>query len=290
MKPDTTRIAGSSYEHYDNTHKNYNKTRLAVGAEQVASFLLSQGKNPATFRLLDAGCGIGLHLAAFRNCGFQHLTGLDASTTGLQQATAALNAGEQIPPVRLICGDIRSMPFADASFDAVVFSFVLHHLPHADQADLANATFSVLQEAYRILAPGGQLAIITCNPEQLGPQGGSLWYYRYFPQAATKLQAKFLPPAQWQEVISKCAFKEYRQELIEKTYWTDLNLKPEGPFDINWRNGDSLFALCQPAELEQGLARLRHDLETGTALEHIARVKEEVEVTKQGLILTAGKP
>lgn len=289
LSPENNRNTGSSYENYNTTHKNYNKTRLAIGAEQVAA-LLTQGhdKDPAKLRVLDAGCGIGLHLAALRDCGFGHLTGLDASLTGLKQASETL---KEDSGVELVCGDIRRMPFPDASFDAVVFSFVLHHLPHTDQTDLATVSFAVLEEARRVLAPAGQLIIITCSPEQLGAENGSLWYYKYFPQAAARLQAKFLPPVQWQKLIDKCQFSRFRQELIEKTYWTDLSLDPEGPFDQAWRNGDSVFALCQAesAELEQGLAQLRQEIESGAALEHIAAVREQVNTGKQGLILVAHK-
>jgi SAM-dependent methyltransferase len=47
-------------------------------------------------------------------------------------------------------GDAESLPFADASFDAVVGAFVLNHLPRPDVA---------AAELARVLASGGRLAL-----------------------------------------------------------------------------------------------------------------------------------
>jgi SAM-dependent methyltransferase len=51
-------------------------------------------------------------------------------------------------------GDMRALPFADASFDVVLASLAIHNV--ADQAGRAKA----LQEIARVLKPGGQVALL----------------------------------------------------------------------------------------------------------------------------------
>ncbi|MBS2009767.1 MAG: class I SAM-dependent methyltransferase [Cyanobacteria bacterium SZAS TMP-1] len=279
---------GSSYEIYDKTHSDYDKTRLAVGNEQLVAMLSSGASSspitPATYRILDAGCGTGVHLSAFARAGFTSLTGLDASVTGLAQASRKVQAN-------LVCGDIRTMPFAAASFDLILFSFVLHHLPHQDEQSLIAATRAVIASASELLAPGGRLAIITCDPEQLSAERGSMWYYKYFPEAAAKLAARFLSPAAFAETLKTCGFGNVVSEPVQQTYWTDASLDASGPFDSAWRSGDSLFAICaQDAEkFAAQLEVLRADIESGAVQAQIASVRKRAESVKQATIIVATK-
>ena len=69
--------------------------------------------------------------------------GLDFSPAMLAEARAAH------PRRRFDEGDAEAMPFANASFDAVVSNFGIHHAPRPARA---------LAEAARVLRPGGRLA------------------------------------------------------------------------------------------------------------------------------------
>jgi SAM-dependent methyltransferase len=102
---------------------------------------------------LEVGCGTGLFLRATADAGAQ-VTGLDVSPDLLaiaRQRTAGLQN------VRLVSGDAEHLPFADASFDAVYGSSVLHHV------DLART----LSEVFRVLRPGGRVAF--AEPNALNP-------------------------------------------------------------------------------------------------------------------------
>lgn len=102
---------------------------------------------PAGQRLLDVGCGTGYYLAWARARGFA-VTGLDGSADMLERA-ARLNPG-----VELKKADVESLPFEDASFDAVVCIEVLRYLPDSRRC---------VEEMLRVLRPGG-ICLVTASP------------------------------------------------------------------------------------------------------------------------------
>lgn len=100
----------------------------------------------ANERILDVGCGTGLALARLAETQTAlSLAGVDLSAEMLARARSRLPRA-----VLLARGEARLLPFADASFDAVVTSNMLHFL-----AEPARA----LGEAGRVLAPGGRLIV-----------------------------------------------------------------------------------------------------------------------------------
>jgi ubiquinone/menaquinone biosynthesis C-methylase UbiE len=56
--------------------------------------------------------------------------------------------------VKLETGDMRRMPFDEATFDVVVSSLALHNIP--DAAERAQA----VREIARVLKPGGRVALL----------------------------------------------------------------------------------------------------------------------------------
>ena len=288
----TNTSTGSSYEKYEKTHSDYDKTRMAVGSEQIVHFLRTQfpdsTKQP---RILDAGCGTGVHLQALKQAGFDLLTGVDASITGLEKTREKLGND-----ALLVCADIRSLPFAANSFDVVLFSFVLQHLPHQNEEELKNATQAVLDDAASVLAPGGHVIIVTCTREQMSPDAGCMWYYKYFAEAANKLGSRFLPQETMVQLLQTSTtdaskVPSVRVVPLEKTYWTAASLDPQGPLQEDWRSGDSLFALCQktPELFQEQLGHLQAEIDSGEVLTQIATVKERTELIKQGVLLFATK-
>ena len=95
-------------------------------------------------RVLDCGCGMGFYLMVMGNLWNLDLVGLDADPERLRWAE------EHGIPGELVLGDAQRLPFPDASFDAVLMTEVLEHLPDDDAA---------LREVLRVLRPGGVVAI-----------------------------------------------------------------------------------------------------------------------------------
>jgi ubiquinone/menaquinone biosynthesis C-methylase UbiE len=287
---------GSSYENYEKTHTDYDQTRLPVGNEQIADFLGKQfgGISP---RILDVGCGTGAHLLALYEEGFESLTGIDASVTGLTQASQKLDKNRcskdsAFHGPSMVCGDMRQMPFAADSFDVVLFSFVLHHLPNGNEAELEDHTKNVIGQAVSLLAPGGYLVIITCSASQLSATDGCMWYYKYFPQAAAKLASRFLPIEKLVGILTASGLVTPVVEAVERTYWTSASLDPRGPADSAWQSGDSLFALCRkdPELFQEQLKQIQGEVASGAVLEHIRAVRSRTETIKQATIVLARKP
>jgi SAM-dependent methyltransferase len=107
-------------------------------------------------RILDLGCGFGRHAyeAARRGA---HVIALDAGedeVNGVAGTFAAMVEQGELSPdttkVGVVQGDALHLPFADATFDRVLCSEVLEHIPN----DVAAMT-----ELARVLRPGGTMAI-----------------------------------------------------------------------------------------------------------------------------------
>jgi ubiquinone/menaquinone biosynthesis C-methylase UbiE len=120
-------------------------------ANMLTEYLDAMQIAPAA-NVLDMGCGTGLVARAIaRHSGFiGSVAGIDLSPHLVAAATRL--AGEEGVNQRATfqCGDVRKLPFADASFDAVVAHTLLSHVP---------GPLAVLQEAARALKPGGTMAV-----------------------------------------------------------------------------------------------------------------------------------
>lgn len=115
----------------------------------IRDAFLSRIAFPEGARALEAGCGSGAvcrDLALWPKIG--EVVGLDPSPVFLAKARE-LAAGT--PKLRFEEGDARSLPYKDGAFDVVVFHTCLTHIPGPDKA---------LAEAFRVMRPGGQLAVL----------------------------------------------------------------------------------------------------------------------------------
>lgn len=109
-----------------------------------------------TQTLLDYGCGAGALLSAMVRWGWQtQMTGCDISERMLEQARQRWDVQAGPMPDFTVQQNART-PFEDNSFDVVVISAVLHHIP-LDQRDAA------LSEIHRVLKPTGSVVVFEHN-------------------------------------------------------------------------------------------------------------------------------
>jgi ubiquinone/menaquinone biosynthesis C-methylase UbiE len=98
-------------------------------------------------RVLDVGCGTGLHLDMYRKFDCD-LYGVDSSSSMLQQARARLGNGADLRHV-----DATHLPYESGYFDLVISMLVLHEM----DADVRSAT---LGEMRRVLKSDGRVLVI----------------------------------------------------------------------------------------------------------------------------------
>jgi ubiquinone/menaquinone biosynthesis C-methylase UbiE len=128
--------------HADARHEQVSPPFLGskVRNDMLRSFLAPA---PAD-RVLDLGCGSGRALLWNRDWQ-STMVGIDIAPYFAEQARASVD---------LLLGDLRKLPFPDATFTRAYSLDVLEHLS-------PDALRAMLREAARVLTPGGQLFVYT---------------------------------------------------------------------------------------------------------------------------------
>ncbi len=122
-------------------------------SDQVAESVLDAAAVGAGDRVLDVASGPGWTAAAAARRG-AHVTGVDISPSMAEEAR------RRNPDVHFEVAPAEELPFADASFDAVVSSFGMPHFydHHA-----------VFRQAHRVLAGDGRIAVASWHPPASNP-------------------------------------------------------------------------------------------------------------------------
>lgn len=109
---------------------------------------LHRGRIAAGMRILDAGCGGGRNLVYLLRQGFD-VRGVEIDARALDTVRGLVQPYFPDADQRFTAAPVESMPFADASFEVVISSAVLHFA--ADEAQWQ----AMVREMWRVLAPGG---------------------------------------------------------------------------------------------------------------------------------------
>jgi ubiquinone/menaquinone biosynthesis C-methylase UbiE len=123
----------------------------AAFVEMLTEYLDAMQIAPSA-SVLDLGCGTGLVARAIaRHASFTgSVAGIDLSPHLVAAATRLADAEGVTARVTFQSGDARKLPFADASFDAVVAHTLISHV---------SDPLAVLKEAARVLKPGATIAV-----------------------------------------------------------------------------------------------------------------------------------
>jgi ubiquinone/menaquinone biosynthesis C-methylase UbiE len=120
---------------------------LHIADAEVEAAISARLQERPLGRVLDVGTGTGRMIQLFAGAA-DHFIALDNSTEMLRLARAKLsempNAATLQARTEIIRGDFNDLPFADKSFDTILFHQVLHYAQEPERA---------VTEAARVLAP-----------------------------------------------------------------------------------------------------------------------------------------
>jgi SAM-dependent methyltransferase len=191
--------------------------------------------------VLDAGCGTGLTVRQYCRPGVR-VVALDLSPESLRRLRSAHDASA----VQVVRGDLRSLPFADGTFDRVLCANALQQVPGVAWRQ------RVVQELARVARPGGKVVVTAHGlPVQKrlagivreGPAGGHSGRVRYIYRHAPGEFRGLLASALAVEHLGGAAFPlPYRLKLSPLSRQVERALR-RVPAAAAW--GNMLVAVCR---------------------------------------------
>jgi 2-polyprenyl-6-hydroxyphenyl methylase/3-demethylubiquinone-9 3-methyltransferase len=151
------------------TRQRFEGTRRVTLASRRES-----GQATETLDVVDIGCGAGTQALMWAAAGHR-VIGVDISAPLIE--LAAQRAAETQVAADFRVGSATSLPIADASVDIALVSELLEHLPEWQ---------GCVNEAIRILRPGGVLYLSTTNRLCPVQQEFALPAYSWYPRALKK--------------------------------------------------------------------------------------------------------
>ena len=239
---------------YDQIGRGYDTTRQADPG--IVACLLRLLAVPAGSFCLDVACGTGNYTTALAQAGLS-MVGTDVSRQMLTTARAKTDH------LRWVQADAVNLPAADRAFHAAVCTMALHHF---------RAPAHVFREVRRVL-DGGRLVLFTADPGQMQ----RYWLHVYFPDALARATRQMPPLDQTLAHLADAGFGRVTCEPwsvppdLRDLFLYAGKYRPALYLDPRVRAGISTFAnLAQPAEIEQGCARLAADIASGQFTEVLA--------------------
>jgi demethylmenaquinone methyltransferase/2-methoxy-6-polyprenyl-1,4-benzoquinol methylase len=167
-------------------------------------------------RVLDVATGTGLVAAELARSGCS-VVGIDQSQEMLSAARRRF-AGANGERVELIAGEAEALPFADSSFDALTFTYLLRYVE--DPA-------ATMRELARVVRPGGRVGSLEFG---VPPGGPARMAWRAYTTVGLPLLGRIASPA-WGEVgrfLGPSIVGFYRRHPLERIlqYWRDAGMGP----------------------------------------------------------------
>jgi 2-polyprenyl-3-methyl-5-hydroxy-6-metoxy-1,4-benzoquinol methylase len=149
-------------------------------------------------RLLDFGCGGGAFLQRMHRLGWQ-VIGIDSSVAAVDQVRTRLG-------LPALVGSLPHSELEAESFDVITMWQALEHV---------HTPMRVLREAYKLLAPGGQLVVLVPNIDSLPFRWfGSAWYGLDLPRHLTHFS-----PWTLQLMLERAGFQLGPIRMIRHSDW-----------------------------------------------------------------------
>jgi SAM-dependent methyltransferase len=237
---------------YDLIGSTYARSRRA-DPSIVGTLAQELGLTPSG-TYLDVACGTGNYTVALGGLGGAW-SAVDVSTVMLAQAS------KKSSTIAWTQSSAEALPFPESTFDGAICTLAIHHFPEL------TSPFAEVRRTLR----SGPFVIFTGLAEQMR----HYWLCHYFPQLMARSIEKMPSEPQIRAALSKSGFNSIKVDPFFVTNeLQDLFLysgkhRPDLYLDPTVRANISSFANLAPAsELQDGLARLTSDIQTG----HVASV------------------
>jgi ubiquinone/menaquinone biosynthesis C-methylase UbiE len=189
-------------------------------------------------RVLEVGCGTGNYVRTLSSRIGCPCWGVDPSAEMLSQARA------RAPDVRFQVGRAERLDYVPGSFDLVFSVDVIHHVGDRPR---------YIDEAYRVLAPGGQLCTVT----------DSEWIIRHrqplathFPETVEAELRRYPRIADLRATMARAGFDDITEDTVAFSYpLTDIQIYRDKAY--------SALHVIPEAAFQRGIARLERDLRAG---------------------------
>ena len=241
---------------YDEIGKGYNSYRKAD--HRLLKMLIQLLGLPVGSVVADIGAGTGNYTNGLAEYGYK-MKAIEPSEEMRNQALFSEN-------VEYIAGSAESIPLADNSVDGVVSTLAIHHFP---------SMIDAAREMKRI-CPNGPIVLFTNDPRL----GEEFWFKDYFPEIYQWLFSAYPPVEELADLVAnvgKWSKSVHRFPLPHD--FSDFNMRsgwnrPELYLDPDVRRCMSGFALASKSEVDDGVERLRGDLESGRWNEKFGALRE----------------
>jgi SAM-dependent methyltransferase len=255
------RLRAFERQRHDALATSYDDFFTAVTARAIEPLLRAVRAQPHS-RLLDVATGPGSLVAKAARSGM-HCTGVDLSPGMIELAR------KSNPGVDFWVADVEHLPFADASFDAVVCNFGIGHFPYPE-ASVAECT--------RTLKAGGRIALSWWDdPSKQRIQG-------LFREAIAEIGALPPPDVPAGHAVYRFANTGEFARLLKGAGLTDVRVESHQAshqipdLETLWRGGLGSLALTASAIAHQNSG-------TQTAIRAALERKAEIYRTSTGFLI-----
>jgi ubiquinone/menaquinone biosynthesis C-methylase UbiE len=232
---------------YDLIGSTYARSRRADPA--IAQTLAREVSLTPSGAYLDLACGTGNYTVA--------LSGLAGAWSAIDVSEVMLaQARQKSSSIAWTQASADALPFPDAAFDGAICTLAIHHFP-----DLKSPFAEVRRTLH-----SGSFVIFTGLAEQMR----HYWLCHYFPEMMARSIEKMPSESQIRVALSRSGFKSvtvtpfFVTNDLQDLFLYSGKHRPDLYLDPAVRANISSFANLAPtAELQDGLARLTADLQSG---------------------------
>jgi ubiquinone/menaquinone biosynthesis C-methylase UbiE len=274
----------SSYCNYNDTFVCYDQNRKPNGLEEILH-CFEQTRIPVNKQIvLEGGFGTGAYINQIRHH-VKKTYGVEGSYQGYKETKEKIGDAKN---VHLEMGNILDLTFSDDFFDAYMVNQVLHHLD--TELSYPNLTL-FLKESRRVIKPGGVLTINTSSQEQLHPNSGVYWNYKYIEKAVISMKKRYIPVPELLSRLVDLGFTEVKTTIPSgKLFQEQYYRNPRLALDTDFQKADSVYCFCSKEQINQANSLIRSSIDDGSIYEQMEQTAKQALKIGEAVIISARNP